>query len=338
MCKISVIIPCYNVEKYLDKCVSSLLTQSLGLEHLELIFVNDASTDGTLGILLDYERNYKDVICVVDLPENRRQGGARNVGLQYATGDYIGFVDADDYIDPEMYEKLLKRIMDDSSDMAICGRYEEKVDGSSVDLGGAQDLLINLEEEEFKYFLLHAQVYHGIVQCLYRRELLERAQISFPEKKAYEDNYWSGILIYYVNRVSVLKKSFYHYRINETSTIQQRNAGHHLDRLDVELSKVKELKSRKLFEKYREDIEYQFVMLYFVNTLVSLINKFDEIPECLIERMQNTVNNLFPDWRENILLQNYTTLTHKKMVHLLDYSFEKGTKEEVIYALSQSET
>ena len=67
MCKISVIIPCYNVEKYLDKCVSSLLTQSLGLGHLELIFVNDASTDGTLGILLDYERNYRDVISVVDL-------------------------------------------------------------------------------------------------------------------------------------------------------------------------------------------------------------------------------------------------------------------------------
>ena len=104
--KISIIIPCYMVEQYIDRCVNSLLNQSIGLENLELIFINDASPDLTLSKLLDYEQLYPESILIIDSKENMKQGGARNLGLMYASADYIGFVDSDDWVEPTMFEKL----------------------------------------------------------------------------------------------------------------------------------------------------------------------------------------------------------------------------------------
>jgi glycosyltransferase involved in cell wall biosynthesis len=106
MFKISVIIPCYNVEAYIDRCLESVMSQTIGLEHLEVIAVNDASTDRTLEKLYQWERRFPENIMVITYEKNIRQGGARNIGLQYASGEYIGFVDADDWIDSAMYQKL----------------------------------------------------------------------------------------------------------------------------------------------------------------------------------------------------------------------------------------
>ena len=88
--KISIIIPCYNVESYLDRCFESLKHQTLGFEQMELIFVNDASTDGTLDKLTALESQYPENIIVINFTENRRQGTARNVALEYASAPYIG--------------------------------------------------------------------------------------------------------------------------------------------------------------------------------------------------------------------------------------------------------
>lgn len=120
MDKISIIVPCYNVEKYVGKCIESLLAQTIGRDKLELIFINDASTDGTLRILKAYERMDPEHICVITYDENIKQGGARNVGLSYATGNYIGFVDADDWIEPDMYERLLTMVKKYNCDMVCC--------------------------------------------------------------------------------------------------------------------------------------------------------------------------------------------------------------------------
>jgi glycosyltransferase involved in cell wall biosynthesis len=86
--KISIIIPCYNVEKYIERCIDSLINQTMNLDQMEFIFVNDASTDRTLDILLKYEKKYSDSIMVINSEENLRQGGARNIGLSYTNGDY----------------------------------------------------------------------------------------------------------------------------------------------------------------------------------------------------------------------------------------------------------
>ena len=122
MRKISIVIPCYNVEKYLDRCIHSLTEQTIGLDALELIFVDDASTDRTGRKLEWWRKRYPDSIKVITLPENRRQGGARNEGLKYVTAETVGFVDSDDWAAPEMYEVLYGTLLREGCDFVNC-RY-----------------------------------------------------------------------------------------------------------------------------------------------------------------------------------------------------------------------
>ncbi len=117
---ISIIVPCYNVEKYIDRCVDSLVTQTVGLDEMEIILVNDASTDDTLSHLQKWEKLYPNNIMVITYETNLRQGGARNVGLSYARGEFIGFVDSDDWVEPQMYEFLLKGIEESGCDISRC--------------------------------------------------------------------------------------------------------------------------------------------------------------------------------------------------------------------------
>ncbi len=110
---LSVIVPVYNVEKYLGTCIESLLAQTY--DNLQIILVNDCSPDGSLGILRDYENRYPDKITVIDSKENLRQGGARNLGIKSSQSEYVGFVDADDFVHPRMYEVLMKEALENGS-------------------------------------------------------------------------------------------------------------------------------------------------------------------------------------------------------------------------------
>ena len=112
---ISVIIPVYNVARYLQRCIDSLIAQTIS-DKIELIFVNDASPDNCLEILRENERRYPDKITVIDSAENLSQGGARNLGMLRAKGEYIGFVDSDDFVSPSMYQKLYDKAVSSDAD------------------------------------------------------------------------------------------------------------------------------------------------------------------------------------------------------------------------------
>ena len=120
MKKISVIVPCYNVEREIDRCVQSLVDQTLSISNMELILVDDASEDSTANKLSVWEERYPDSIIVIRCTENGKQGTARNIGMQYATGEYIGFVDSDDYVEPAMYREMCRIADDERVDMVTC--------------------------------------------------------------------------------------------------------------------------------------------------------------------------------------------------------------------------
>ena len=123
---ISIIVPVYNMEKYLERCINSILEQTYG--NIELILVDDGSVDSSFAVCEKYQIRDKRVIAIHK--ENGGQGSARNVGLDIAKGDYIGFVDSDDWIDNDMYSNLLAAIQKNNADIVECGeiyRYEEGV-------------------------------------------------------------------------------------------------------------------------------------------------------------------------------------------------------------------
>lgn len=331
--EISIVIPVYNASLYIEKCVESLVRQTIGLEHLELIFVNDASTDNTWEILQKYEEKYEESIVLINLSENSKQGTARNVGMQYATGRYLGFCDSDDYIETDMYEIMYCRILETQADYVICQRYEHSEDGNITISGPKQDMVINMSAEEFKNTICKMYAAGGVYQCLYNKDFLQCVNIWFPEKLAYEDNYWVGIINYYANTIATIAKPLYHYILHSQSTIHQKNSLHHLDRLKIEVMKYEELKKRQLYEKYKEDIEAQFIILYFINSINIFVTRFEEIPDGIIKEMQRTVKAYFPDWKKNLILNYYMSFEQRITSNLIDYKFEEGTKEEVIKAI-----
>lgn len=115
--KVSIVIPVYNVEKYLQTCINSLLEQSL--KDIELIFVNDASPDYSLEILQKNAKKNPGKMKIINSEKNLCQGGARNLGIKAANGKYIGFVDSDDFVDPNMFEVLYKKITTADADVAF---------------------------------------------------------------------------------------------------------------------------------------------------------------------------------------------------------------------------
>ena len=126
MKRLSIIVPCYNVEKYIDRCLMSLTEQTLSRSAYEIILVDDASTDTTWQHITAWEAKYPELILAVHCDENGKMGRARNIGLSYATGEYVGFADSDDWVEPEMFEALLSEAETNGQDVVICRHLRDR--------------------------------------------------------------------------------------------------------------------------------------------------------------------------------------------------------------------
>lgn len=301
---LSIIIPCYNSELYLDRCINSLINQTFATKDLQLIFINDASTDHTLSILLKYETKYPELITVIDSPTNLKQGGARNLGLKYATGTYVGFVDSDDWVEPDMYEQLYNKAVEYQCDIVGCCIYRNLPDGAQTAYPIQQDFYYRLSEEDILSHKLVPAVGSYNVTRIIRRSLLVDNHISFPEKIYYEDNFFSGILQYYITSGYYINRCLYHYYYRPDSTTSQNNNPHQLDRLAIELLKIEEFQKRGLFDPYHVQIEYDFLKLFYFNTMDLLFAQFQEFPPDVFSYMKETITTIFPKYLSNPFLRN----------------------------------
>lgn len=310
--KISIIVPCYNVSKFIDRCVESLVEQTIGIENIECIFVDDASKDDTLDKLTAWEKKFPESILVVACEENHRQGAARNIGLSYASGPYISFVDSDDYVDVEMYERLYRKAAELGCDVVSCLSVRERRDGERLYENNKSptdiEKLVTVDSDEDRKRLMLRGISPGVWAKLYRRELIFDHGLLFPEDIRYEDNYWGALLANVVSSYYVMDVCFYHYVVNEESTVMQQNASHHLDRLVIELMKVEKYKEIGVFDKFHDEIEINFLKLFFINTIRILFVRFDEIPYDIIYDMQHWVRELFPDYMGNPYLNTLPPL------------------------------
>ena len=191
MKKVSVIIPCYNAQKWLSKCFLSLVKQAIGMESLELIFVDNASKDDgmTWTMLQEFERAYLDSIMVIHLDENLRQGGARNVALKYASGEYIAFVDADDFAADVFLVEAYNRAKKENADILQFGfyYYTEGLGAVSVGEDQNEEIIYIHNMKERKKFLLSEKITYRCWNKLYRRELIDNTKVQYAEHVIYEE-------------------------------------------------------------------------------------------------------------------------------------------------------
>lgn len=199
---LSVIIPVYGVEKYIAECLESVIAQTY--TNLEIIVINDGTKDKGAEIAKEYAQ--KDSRIKVYDFENGGLSVARNRGVSLAKGDYIAFLDSDDWIAHNMYEVLLEQILSNNVDMVKCGFCE--TDGKKSDVVTFRE---NHVEEGFSSYF-NGVLYIIVVNALYKKELAKK--VVYPKNIVHEDNYASGMYIYYANRIAVVKDAFYYYRIN----------------------------------------------------------------------------------------------------------------------------
>lgn len=209
MYKISVIVPVFNSEQYLEKCLNSILNQTLN--NIEVILINDGSTDSSLQIIKQYAEKYSNI--KYKTKENEGQAIARNLGIQMATGEFICFVDSDDYIENTMLEKLYKNAIENNSDIVICD-YVEEYGNKKIE---KKSLFINAENMHKSYIVSVA----GPCSKIIKSDIFKQNNIKFLENNIYEDLAVIPTLVLYTQHISYCEEVLYHYVIRNNSTMQQ---------------------------------------------------------------------------------------------------------------------
>jgi glycosyltransferase involved in cell wall biosynthesis len=219
MIKFSIVIPVYNVAPYLKQCIDSILSQTYCC--FETICVNDGSTDGSMSILEEYQRKYPQITIISQA--NKGLSAARNAGIQAAKGDYIFFLDSDDWIEPDTLKILAEK---QSGEDMVCfngRRYFE--DGSTEEPdSGIEETQLTGWEYYNKYALLPRK-FHFVctVLRLYRREYILKNNLFFEEGIYHEDNLFTPLACYYAQTVKLIPDCLYVYRIREGSITKTAN-------------------------------------------------------------------------------------------------------------------
>ena len=218
---ISIIIPVYKIEKFIDKCIKSIISQTY--RNLEIILVDDGSPDKCPGICDKYAK-IDNRIKVIHKP-NGGLSDARNAGIDICKGDYIGFVDGDDYISENMYEHLLDHCIKCNADMSICGIYAIDEDYSNLSIYNPmiykETILSNIQALNH-LFLTFDVNFEVAWNKLYKRDLfLNKDNIRYPYGKLHEDTYTTYKLLYYANNIAVFNEPLYYY-VQRSGSIMKR--------------------------------------------------------------------------------------------------------------------
>lgn len=290
MPKVSIIVPVYNVEKYVEKCIQSLINQTL--KDIEIIIVNDGSTDNSSKIINEYERNFPDKIKRHD-KENGGLSDARNYGMQFASGDYIAFLDSDDYVELNMYEKMYNKAIEENSDMVECDFIWEYQNKKVIDKG----IIYNSKKEMITYARVVAW------NKLIKRELIEKSKNIYPKGLRYEDIEFFYKMIPYYNKISFVKEPLVHYvqRASSISNVQNERTKEIFNVLDNSINYYKE---NDLFDEYKEELEYTYARILLCSSLFRMVKiENKDTRKELLNKTWDELNSTFPDWKKNSILR-----------------------------------
>lgn len=291
MPKVSVIVPIYNVEKYIKKCMDSLVNQTL--QEIQIIFVNDGSTDESGNIAKEYASKYPNKIIYLE-KENGGLSDARNFGMRYAEGEYIAFLDSDDYVENTMYEEMYNKALQENSDYVECDFLWEYPDKTKKDkrnsYNNKKEMLTNVRVVAWNKLI--------------KREILEKNNISFPKGLRYEDIEFTYKLIPYLNKVSYVDKEFVHYvqRNNSIANVQNERTAEVFTIFD---NIIKYYQEKGFYEEYKEELEYSYSRILLCSSLKRICKiKDSKTRKKLIKETFEKLYQQFPLWKENKILNN----------------------------------
>lgn len=312
--KLSIIVPVYNMaaEGKLQFCMDSLVNQTV--EDYEIIAVNDASTDNSLEILWSYASNYPGKVKVITYPVNKHQGGAKNEGLKAAAGEWIGFVDSDDWVTPDFYEKLLRKAAETGADMVGCDY--SLVSAHTFTAGQAvqnntREQTGQLDAEKHRKLLMRPG---SMVIKVYKASVIRENRLDFPEDIFYEDNCAGPVWSFYFKHFEKVEEPLYYYYQHDASTVHFITEEKCRDRMRAAALLYEECKNRGFLEQYRPEIEYRFAELYYVVTLFSYMQGVKRPKLSFVRELRAGVTERFPRFEENAYYRQYTGQEEQRLV------------------------
>lgn len=289
--KVSVIVPVYNVEKYLSKCLDSLVHQTL--QDMEILVINDGSPDNAQAIIEEYEKNYPQLKGY--LKKNGGLSDARNYGMRYAQGDYIGFIDSDDCVELDMFEKMYQIAVREGCDLVVSDLVYTYEDGQPDSLMKGLSLLN--ENRNKAGFLSPLFAWNK----LYKRELLEENGLAYPVGLWYEDIPVSIPCFALAKKIGYVEKAMVHYLQRSSSIMGTRNSKKLRDIFTELESTYSYLESHGLLHTYKTELEY----LYAEHLMVYGAFRFLRTEEyrSLSREAFQLISKRFPNWRRNPYLK-----------------------------------
>lgn len=294
MPKLSIIVPVYNVEKYLDKCLDRILNSTY--KDFELIVINDGTKDNSEQIITKYleKEEYKDKIRYIS-KENSGLSDTRNLGMSKATGDYIAFVDSDDYIEPNMYETMMNKAIEKDFDIVASDVrlvYENSDKEKIVSSAYEKDLI---SKDEIKQTML---VYYPVVwNKIYKKSLLEG--IEFSKGVWYEDMEFNLKVYPRIKSIGVVKEPLYNY-LQRGNSITYTYNDKLYDIITNMDTVIKYYKEQGMYEEYKEELEYLYLR-YAYATFPKRLAKCKDKKKYKegITFAMNKVTEHFPEYKKN---------------------------------------
>lgn len=309
MPKVSIIVPVYNVERYIVRSMDSLVNQTL--KDIEIIVVNDGSTDNSKKLIEIYQEKYPNKIKLVD-KENGGLSDARNYGIPYAIGEYIAFLDSDDYVELDTYENMYNLAKKENSDMVECNFIWEYPKKIKIDIGK-------------KYSGKHEMIEKIRVVAwnkLIKRQVIEKSKIQFPKGYRYEDVEFTYKLIPYLENISFLEEPCIHYiqRQNSISNMQNERTKEIFVVLNNVIKYYKEL---EIYEEYKNELEYVYTRYLLCSSLLRMVKiKEKKTRKEILNLTWENLNKNFPKWKKNKILNKNKSMKDRYIKSVNKFTYK----------------
>lgn len=325
--QLSIIVPVYNMaaDGKLNFCLDSLINQTI--TDYEIIAVDDCSTDNSLDILKEYESKYPDKFRAIHSPVNKRQGGAKNIGIREAKGEWIGFIDSDDWITPDFYERLLSRAAETGADCVGCDY--SRVDHHTFEVGIVEhnnkpEQSGVLDHEKRKSLILDVG---SLVIKIYKRQFILENELFFPEHIFYEDNAVGKSYVILNKHFEYIDEPLYYYYQHGDSTVHTFSESRCEDRMAAARIMIEQAKKFGYYDEFSPELEYTFTVLHYINTLFTYMVGVRPTKLSYIKKMGDELRAYFPDFQKNAYYIERTHPEEKKLIAMQ----QKSTLQFVVY-------
>lgn len=285
--KISIIIPVYNTSKYLDKCLMSVIKQNY--QNTEIVLVNDGSTDNSDEICKKYSKKYKNIKYFSK--ENEGLGETRNKAVKIATGDYLFFLDSDDFIEEGTLKTLVDETDNGKIDVILFDYYKYiENDNSKTHIS-----LIPFKIENKKTIITSMPT----ASCkLIKKEIFVNNNLSFPKDIYFEDNAMTPYMLSLINTFKYIQKPLYYYVQHQGSILNQTKYNKKWEEIFTSLEYMENLfRQNNTYDKYYEEIEYIYIE-YLLHASNLKLYKYQEAKEAII-KTSKIMKDKFPNWKKN---------------------------------------